>query len=533
MSSSYKQHICRTLFLECIMLWIYMLQVISNSSGILAVKVSITQNFTGFVGKKDTLLTCSFILEKDQSLITVAIIANRGTDNFNYENPIAVFKPETVTKPEDYLLGRVTLSNITQLSTNATLRFHELECIDEKDYMCTCNYLDRKYVVLKQDSDPTRISIAATSSKPDSISSYIVSSAKTENQRTTSKNFFLELYNSSLSTKQNTVLALRQPTVDAVSTTQQNSGENSTLFLREGDEVIFTCKGNIGKPPGKLIWQKINPLQQKTITYRTETTVKTELPKICSFSGTSNLTVQISAEDLKAKIRCFEESQAQVPGMFVETVPFDVLFPVKLVNISKQPNKKQHDRKTDKITLTCKGSGNPEPKYIWFKNENKEEILSRTNFYVLQDVIQNNSGMYICEAYNIIDHVKYRKNDSVDIDIVDELLSSSESSSSKISPDIYAAYMVPLVCVIGFIVICIVVRRRRDIRPKRKKKEESRCQKLDDRLMRCIRIMAKPKYSPVVARNKPDTLGESDVTLEGNNGMQDNIFKSGNKYVVT
>ncbi|CAC5386258.1 unnamed protein product [Mytilus coruscus] len=173
------------------------------------------------------------------------------------------------------------------------------------------------------------------------------------------------------------------------------------------------------------------------------------MPKICSLKGTSNLTLQISADDLNAKIRCFEESQADVPEMFIETGSFDVQFPVKLVNINKQPNKKQYDRLMSNITLTCKGSGNPELTYVWFKKDNKKKILSRKNLYVIDDVIRNNSGLYICEAYNIIGNVEYRTNYSVEIDIV------------------HATYAIPITCALVIVVTCFAARKRNCKREKR------------------------------------------------------------------
>lgn len=90
---------------------------------------------------------------------------------------------------------------------------------------------------------------------------------------------------------------------------------------------------------------------------------------------------------------------------------------IRHVNVNKQPNKKQYDRKTDQINLTCTAMGNPEPKYIWFKQDNMRNILSRTNTYVIGEENPNNSGIYTCEAFNIIDNVIYKKSYSVAIDI--------------------------------------------------------------------------------------------------------------------
>ncbi|CAC5407990.1 unnamed protein product [Mytilus coruscus] len=159
------------------------------------------------------------------------------------------------------------------------------------------------------------------------------------------------------------------------------------------------------------------PQQEEPSIYSKETTVVYQIPDICSFRGTSNLTVQITADHFKAKVRCFEESQADVLGMFVETELLNVFYPVRHINITKQPNKAQYDQKTPTINLTCKGDGNPEPTYKWFSQENKSSILSSTNLYIIEDVVQNNSGVYICEMYNNIDDIGYNAIYSVEIHI--------------------------------------------------------------------------------------------------------------------
>lgn len=91
--------------------------------------------------------------------------------------------------------------------------------------------------------------------------------------------------------------------------------------------------------------------------------------------------------------------------------------PVRDVIISKQPNNNKYDEKTDNITLTCTANGNPKPQYIWFKENNSNNVISRTNHYVIDDVIRNNSGIYICESYNNINNVNFTHSNSVKINI--------------------------------------------------------------------------------------------------------------------
>lgn len=159
----------------------------------------------------------------------------------------------------------------------------------------------------------------ATSSKPDSISGIIVASP---NAITRKQGLGTSTYNNSLSVNKVDISTIPTSSIDTV-TTPPSTNIHPFVF-REGDRVMFTCTGNIGNPPGKLIWQKMFPQATLLITYSNETTYEEEIHGKCSFKGTSHLTVKIYAEDIHATIRCFEESQVNVQGMYLETDPFDV-----------------------------------------------------------------------------------------------------------------------------------------------------------------------------------------------------------------
>ncbi|XP_071181374.1 immunoglobulin superfamily member 11-like [Mytilus edulis] len=456
-----------------------------NFRHIEAVNITINQNIIGLVGKNDTHLTCTFTKDINQILLNVAIIARNKNGIFLKNEPVAIFRAdkEGIFPPSgDYLSGRVTLTNITKVSTRATLRFDNLECEDEKDYMCIAYYINDFGVFIIDESEPTSILVKAFPSMPGSISYVVIASIEVEKEDNNSTNVSKNRNNVSLSTNRNSKSSIYITFTDTVTLTPTPSTEKSVPSFREGEIIQFTCMGNIGKPPGKFVWQII-PQHGEPIVYSNETTVVfDQIPKLCSFRGTSNLTVEISADHVKAKFRCYEESQADVLGMFVETEPLDVFYTVRHVNITKQPNQADYDRKTSKITLTCKGDGNPQPTYKWFRLENTSSILSSTNLYIIEDVIQNNSGVYICEAYNTIDDVEYIANYSVQINIVDKLWSSKESDSLKNA----AVHVVYVILVIFAVVIGALVVRKYYYKPANKKKRtQNCCQKLMDCSMKC------------------------------------------------
>lgn len=160
---------------------------------------------------------------------------------------------------------------------------------------------------------------------PDSISYVVIASIRIEKEDNSSANFPNNRNNLSLSTNRSSKSSLYTLFTDTVTVTSIQFTEKSVSSFREGDTVQFTCTGNIGKPPGKFVWQII-PQTGEPIVYSNETTVDVDLiPALCSVRGNSNLTVQISVDHSKAKLRCYEESQADVLGMFVETDPLDVL----------------------------------------------------------------------------------------------------------------------------------------------------------------------------------------------------------------
>ncbi|CAC5385985.1 unnamed protein product [Mytilus coruscus] len=322
----------------------------------------------------------------------------------------------------DYLSGRVTLTDVTRVSTTATLKFDNLECEDEKDYICTFIYVNEFGVVVIDESEPTSIIVNAYPSMPHNISSFIVSTRRTRQQENNVSNFLLERNTLLLSIKQNCSPSYWSRTNDPRNLIYLHILQSTTTqstFFREWDTVIFSCKGNIGKPPGRLIWQKTSPQLERPIIYSNETTDVEQIPDGCSFRGTSNLTVLISINDLNAQFRCFEESQDNIPEMYVETAPLDV---------------------------HCEY-------HLNFRFQN--QVIGRAfaevrNLLASQYIYMKEVGVYVCEAYNTIDGIDYKANNSVEIEIE------------------HAAYEIPAICVVVITMICFAVRKSHRKREKGK-----------------------------------------------------------------
>ena len=89
--------------------------------------------------------------------------------------------------------------------------------------------------------------------------------------------------------------------------------------VEDGQYVSFVCKGNVSKSPGKFIWKKIRHGEQSPIIYSDVSTTSTEILGNCTFYGTSNLTIQLTDLDNKAKIQCVEDSNLSSESLTIET----------------------------------------------------------------------------------------------------------------------------------------------------------------------------------------------------------------------
>lgn len=95
-------------------------------------------------------------------------------------------------------------------------------------------------------------------------------------------------------------------------------------IVTEGDNITFICTGNVGKQPGRFFWQKFRNGENLPTNYTHIITTTIKGPDMCTYIGTSYLTIQVTAEDNQAIIRCVVDSSLENQHMYVETTPIEV-----------------------------------------------------------------------------------------------------------------------------------------------------------------------------------------------------------------
>ncbi|CAC5377952.1 CD22 [Mytilus coruscus] len=259
----------------------------------------------------------------------------------------------TLTTNGNYLSDRVTLTNPTTSSTDSALiQFSQIVCEDENVYMCQVGYAG---------SDGSRSAISTVANinvkgypeQPDSVPSYVPSAG-----------------------------------------------------IEEGNNVVFTCTGNVGKPQGKFRWVRYrrnsNGATIQETPYETETTTAVQMPGTCTFNGTSQLTLKMEQIDNNVVVRCQVIYQDEPQGsLYKQTDGINVYYRVRNVQVTKSPTNLSFAEGAGPITLTCTSDGNPDVTntgYTWYKESKYYVSLGTGPTYVIKKVVittTHNNGSYI------------------------------------------------------------------------------------------------------------------------------------------
>jgi hypothetical protein len=98
------------------------------------------------------------------------------------------------------------------------------------------------------------------------------------------------------------------------------------------------------------------------------------------------------------------------------------LFPldkVRNIGITKSPIRHIYAEGATSITLECSAEGNPTPNFTWHKDSDMNTTLVKGETYTLSqnEVIVNNTGKYVCVAYNIVNGKRHELTEVQNIQI--------------------------------------------------------------------------------------------------------------------
>ncbi|CAC5368208.1 unnamed protein product [Mytilus coruscus] len=258
--------------------------------------VVINKNISGVIGEGGTRIQCSYTKHNATKIFTIELKA----DNETVVTFLLDDKPRLTTKGH-YLEGRVTLMNISKVSTEAVMIFDKLTCNDQMNYSCSVVYLDQNSRTEESNSGITTLFVKAPPSKPE----YVAIVDVLEDESTT----VLQIQNTTSSLNFTRISTVKQSTTSAI--------------IKERDIISCICAGIVGKPPGKFVWQKYRHGEKVPMNYTHFATITTEVTDKCSYYGTSYLQLRVTAWDNQA-IKCFIDSPLSKPYMYVEMKPIDV-----------------------------------------------------------------------------------------------------------------------------------------------------------------------------------------------------------------
>ncbi|XP_063439479.1 uncharacterized protein LOC134720850 [Mytilus trossulus] len=329
----------------------------------------------GILGPTSVQLKCSFTTVTGEFVTGLNIKAKSKTDG--QFKTIARFNTPTVplnaslTPDGNYLTDRVTLTNPTSSLFFALIQFSELACEDETEYMCQVAYIGTSGST-NADSGVANISVKGNPEQPDSNPSYVPSAG-----------------------------------------------------IEEGNNVVFTCTGNVGKPEGKFRWVRYrrnsNGITIQETPYDSETTTAAVMPGTCTSNGTSSLTLKMEQLDNNAVVRCQVVYQNVPQGsLYKQTDGINVYYSVRNVGVTKSPSNPTFAEGAGPITLTCTSDGNPaliNTDYTWHKESNTSVVLGTGTTYIINNVVVNETDNYICVAQNSFNGQTFNMNNSIHIQI--------------------------------------------------------------------------------------------------------------------
>ncbi|XP_071175290.1 uncharacterized protein [Mytilus edulis] len=329
----------------------------------------------GILGQNYLQLRCSYTTVAGEFVAGVNIQAKI---NGQFKTIATFYTPSvplnaSLTTDGNYLTDRVALTNptTTSLTDSALMQFSEITCEDEKEYMCQVAYVSSSGSTTSN-SGVVNINVKGNPELPDKVPVYVPSAG-----------------------------------------------------IEEGNNVVFTCTGNVGKPQGKFRWVRYRRNSNDVIIhetpYESETTTTVQMPGTCTFNGTSQLTLKMEQIDNNVVVRCQVVYQDLPQGsLYVQTNGVNVYYSVRNVQVTKSPSNPSFADGAGPVMLTCTSDGNPavtNTGYTWYKESRYYVSLGTGSTYVINNVVVNETDNYICAAQNSFNGQTFNMKNAIHIQI--------------------------------------------------------------------------------------------------------------------
>ncbi|XP_069115193.1 cell adhesion molecule 1-like isoform X1 [Argopecten irradians] len=316
------------------------------------ISVTTTVDPVGLVGNNELELVCTYSLASTDTVFTIGWDRETAKDSGIFEQLALFYPPGPTQSPASLanltnptVFGRVTLTNPTESSLTARLKFTSVVCEDERKYQCSVLGLSNN--IQANPSSETTLTITA------------------------------------------------MPNVTTFGEVEVVPATN----IVEGQTVQFTCTSNVGLPAGTFLWTKYRGVSDSvgsTVSSTTQTSPSTD----CTYTGSSTINIAMTKDDDGVILRCtLQQNTISDPSnnmYYKQTDPIKVYYEVRQPTITRNPMKDIY-YEGENLLLTCAAEGNPAPTYIWKLNGTQVGTAAQLP---LTNIQIDQSGDYSCEAKN-------------------------------------------------------------------------------------------------------------------------------------
>ncbi|XP_053385235.1 uncharacterized protein LOC128550354 [Mercenaria mercenaria] len=322
----------------------------SRLTGVPATSISVSKSADkAILGNNTFAFSCKYIIPLQAQLYAVEVQRKRK-DESNFTTVVTFqnqFSQFNVTYQDMSLESRTEgIRPTTENNSTAGLVFRNIECSDKAEYKCKVYY-----------SDGTNQSIENT-----------------------------------------TEIAVKAQTMFS-------QKGRITYFpntnLTEGEEVVFTCEGDVGSEPvGDIAWfyyLNNDTTNAVDVTSDASSTVSVYKENMCSYTRTSVLRLNMTEDLNNVTVRCTAQQNvfSQTGDGYVQTntIPVQLFYSPKIDLMANET----HTEGPGALTLRCTADSYPAPDYVWLLPDGSGSLGS---YLELRNLTVGNSGLYMCIAHN-------------------------------------------------------------------------------------------------------------------------------------